>query len=453
VSPEVVAILMLVALIVGLIVLGIHLGFWLCLVALLAGFIGWGGTDWLHLIPIRIWQIMSNYVLVAIPLFVFMGYMLEMSGLGEDLFGGGEFLLGKFRGGMAIMVIIVTTMTAACTGIVATGVVMAGVLAIPPMLRRGYNKGLALGSVAAGGTLGILIPPSTDLVLYAALSGLSVGKLFLGAFAPGFVLSGLFISYIAIITTIRPKLAPKYGEVEEVELPGWPQAANPLATSAHPRLRALRGVIPVLILIMAVLGSIILGIATPTEAAACGAAGAMVIAAAYKKLNFRNLWDTCRSTVGTMGMFGGVMIGAMTFTAVFAGLGGRRMMFELLMGLNIPPIGVLLVILAMVVAAGMFLDDVAMLFLFLPIVLPIQAAMGWPEIWFALVFFVTMQTAWLTPPFGYALFFLRGLNLPGITFADIAKGCIPFIFLQLIGVGFCIAFPQIILFLPTLLIK
>lgn len=452
-SAEVVAILMIVVLIVGLVVLGIHLGFWLSLVALLAGFIGWGGTDWLHLIPARIWGIMSNYVLVAIPLFVFMGYMLERSGIGEDLFGSGEFLFGKFRGGMAIMVIIVTTVIAACTGIVATGVVMAGVLAIPPMLRRGYDKGLALGSVAAGGTLGILIPPSTDLVLYAALAGLSVGKLFLGAFAPGFLLSGLFIIYIAIITAIRPKIAPKYGEVEEVELPGWPRVASPLATSAHPRLRALRGIIPVSVLVITVLGSIIFGIATPTEAAAAGAAGAMVIAAAYKKLNFRNLQDTCRRTLGTMGMFAFVMIGAMTFTAVFAGLGGRRMVVDLLMGLDVAPIGLLLIILAMVVVAGMFLDDVAMLFLFLPIVLPIQAAMGWNEIWFALVFFVTMQTAWLTPPFGYALFFLRGLNLPGITFLDIAKGCIPFIFLQLIGVGFLIAFPQIILFLPNLLIK
>ena len=449
-SNELVLILMFVALIVGLVALGVHLGYWLALVAIIAGFIGWGNVSFLHLVPPKIWGIMYNYVLVAIPLFVFMGFMLERSGIGEDLFAGAEYLLGKLRGGMAIMVIIVTTLVAACTGIVATGVVMAGVLAIPPMLRRQYNKGLALGSVAAGGTLGILIPPSTDLVLYAALSGISVGKLFLAAFAPGFVLSGLFMIYIVILTNLRPKMAPRFGEVEEVELPGWPRAASSLAGSAHPKLRAARGIIPVVVLIGAVLGTIIAGLATPTEAAACGSFGAILITASYKRLSFSALRDTCHHTFATMGMFALVMIGAMTFTAVFSGLGGRKIMYDLLTGLDLAPTGVLLVILGMVIISGMFLDDVAMLFLFLPIVLPIQEAMGWDAVWFALVFFVTMQTAWLTPPFGYALFFLRGLNLPGVTFMDISKGCIPFIFLQLIGVGLCIVFPKIILFFPSL---
>jgi len=452
-SNELVIVLMFVTLVVGLIVLGVPLGYWLCLVALTAGFIGWGGTAFLHMIPTRIWGIMYNYILVAIPLFVFMGYMLERSGLGEDLFAGGEYLIGKIRGGMAIMVIMVTTVVAATTGIVATGVIMAGVLAVPPMLRRRYDKGLALGSVAAGGTLGILIPPSVMLVLYAALSGLSVGKLFLAAFPAGFILSGLFISYIAIITLIRPKMAPKYGEVEEVELPGWPRTTSPLEESAHPRLRALRGILPVTVLLAGVLGTIILGIATPTEAAACGSLGAILITAGYGRLNFKTLKETCNLTFGTMGMFALVMIGAMAFTAVLAGLGGRKIIFDLLMGLDISPMGVLLLILGMVIIAGMFLDDVAILLLFLPIVLPIQEAMGWHEVWFALVFCVTMQTAWLTPPFGYALFFMRGLNLPGVTYLDIVKGCIPFILLQLIGVGICVAFPIITTFLPDLLIK
>lgn len=452
-SNELVIGLMFVILVGGIIGLGVHLGYWLIVAALVGGFLGWGGTDWLYLVPPRIWGIMYNYILVAIPLFVFMGYILEKSGLGEDLFGGGEYLLGGLRGGMAVMVILVTTIVAATTGIVATGVIMAGVLALPPMLRRGYHKGLALGSIAAGGTLGILIPPSVMLIIYAGLSGLSVGKLFLAAFMPGLLLSSLYISYIVVITFMRPGMAPRYGEVAEIELPGWPRTSSPIATSAHPLLQSFRGVVPVLVLLGAVLGTIIFGIATATEAAACGALGALIIAAAYRRLNFKTLLDACRGTFSTMGMFAFVMIGAMTFTAVFAGLGGRQIMFNFLMGLDVPPLVVLLAIIGMVFVAGMFLDDVAILFLFLPIVIPIQAAIGWDAIWFALVFCVVMQTAWLTPPFGYALFFLKGLNMPGISFGDIAKGCVPFVVLQLVGVGLIIAFPQIILFLPNLVFK
>jgi len=373
--------------------------------------------------------------------------------MGEDLFAGGEYLFGKLRGGMALMVVVITTLVACCTGIVATGVIMAGVLGLPPMLRRQYDKGLALGSVAAGGTLGILIPPSTDLIIYAALSGVSVGKLYLGAFAPGLILSGLYLTYIAIITLTRPRMAPKYGEVEEIELPGWPRRPNPLATARHPRLRAFRATIPVLLLIAAVLGTIVFGVATPTEGAACGAAGAMVIAAAYRRLNLKNLWDACLHTLGTMGMFITVVIGAMAFSAIFAGLGGREFVFSLFMGLDVPPMVILLIVVGMVFIAGMFLSDFPILLIFLPIVLPIQAAIGWHEIWFALVFCVTMQTAWLTPPFGYAIFFLIGLKLPGVTTVDIVKGCVPFVCLQLVGVALCIIFPKIILFLPGLIVR
>lgn len=450
-SNELLIILMFVALLVGLIGLGAHLGFVLGTIAIIAGLIGWGGTAFFALFPIRIWAIMHNYVLVAVPLFVFMGYMLERSGFGEDLFGGVELFFGGFRGGMAIMVILITTVLAACTGIVATGVIMAGVLALPTMLRRGYSKALALGTVAAGGTLGILIPPSIMLVFYASQTGLSVGKLFLGAFGPGLTLSLLFMGYIAVITTIRPKLAPRLGEVPERTEYGVVE--HPIAASRHPRRRALVAFLPVALLLTAVLGSIIFGIATPTEAAAAGAFGAIIIAAIYRKLNFQTLMDACLRTFGTMGMFGGIVIGAMCFTAIFSGLGGREIMSSFILGLGIPPLGILLVILSIIFFLGMFIDWVAILLILIPTMCPIAEMMGWDPLWFGMVVCVTLQTAWLSPPFGYSLFFLRGLNIPGVTFSHIAWGCVPFILLQVIGVGICIAFPQLVLWLPNLLIK
>ena len=450
-SNEVVVPLMFVALVIGLIGTGAHLGFMLGIIAIIAGLIGWGDFGFFPLFPVRAWTIMNNYILVAVPLFVFMGYMLEKSGFGEDLFGGADVFFGKLRGGMAVMVVVVTTALAACTGIVATGVIMAGVLALPTMLRRGYDKGLALGTVAAGGTLGQLIPPSILLVFYASQTGLSIGKLFLGAFGPGFTLSALFITYIIVITAIRPKLAPRLGEVPERTEYGV--AESRIAGSRHPRLRALSAFLPIAFLIAAVLGSIVIGIATPTEAAAGGALGALIIAAVYRKLNFRNWREASLGTIGTMGMFGGILIGAMCFTAVFSGLEGRQILSGYILGLGLPPLGVLLVILGFVFLLGMFRDPVAILIVLIPTMVPIADMMGWNQLWFGMLVCVTLQTGWLSPPFGYALFFLRGLNLPGITFVHIAVGALPFIGLQVIGVGLVIAFPQIILWLPNLLIK
>jgi len=455
-SNEILIVLMFVTLLAGLVGLGLHLGFWLGAIAVVAGLIGWGGTDFLGIFPIRIWAIMHNYVLVAVPLFVFMGYMLERSGFAEDLFGGVEVMFGGFRGGMAIVTIAICTVLAATTGIVATGVIMAGVLALPSMLRRGYNKGLALGSIAAAGTLGILIPPSIMLVFYASQTGISIGKLFMAAFGPGLTLSALFIGYVIVITIIKPKWAPKRGEGPDIEIPGLPKPPDSITAiqqSRHPRIRAFRGLLPVAVLLVAVLGSIIMGLASPTEASACGAAGAILIAAAYRKLTFTAIKEASLHTVSTMGMFGAIVIGAMSFTAIFSGLGGRQIVYALLMGLDMSPMGVLLVMLGIVIILGMFIDWVAILLILLPTMVPIQVAMGWNELWFGMILCVTLQTAWLTPPFGYSLFFLRGLNMPGVTMMDITKGCIPFIFLQVIGVGICIAFPQLVLWLPNLLIR
>ncbi|MBA7617153.1 hypothetical protein ES703_24464 [subsurface metagenome] len=223
ISNELLILLMWIGLLVGLVFLGAHMGFVLGMVALGAGFIGWAGTGFLNLFPIRIWSVVTNYVLVAAPLFIFMGYMLERSGLGDDLFSGVEVLFGNFRGGMPITVILVTTMVAATTGIAAPGIIMSGVLALPPMIRRGYAKSIAIGVCAAGGTLGILIPPSIMLVFYAALSGLSLGKLFLGAFPAGFVLSALYIIYTALLCNLRPRWLLCAVRYHRLRFPGWRQ--------------------------------------------------------------------------------------------------------------------------------------------------------------------------------------------------------------------------------------
>lgn len=450
---EVLIVLMFVALLGGLIFLGAHLGFMLGLIAIVAGFIGWEGVAFLTIFPARIWGIMSNYVLVAVPLFVFMGYMLERSGFAEDLFAGVEIMFGRIRGGMAIVTIAICTILAATTGIVATGVILAGVLALPSMLRRGYNKGLALGSIAAAGTLGILIPPSVMLVFYASLAGISVGHLFLGAFGPGLLFSLLFVGYVLVITIIRPRWAPRFGEVPEVELPGIPKSESRILEHPHPRLKGFVALLPIAALLVAVLGTIILGIATPTEAAGCGAAGAIIIAAVYRKLNIAALRDACRRTVATMGMFGGIIIGAMSFTAIFAGLGGRQIVYNLVMGLEVPPIIILLTMLGVIVIMGMFIDYVAILLILVSTMQPIQSTMGWDPLWFGMLICITLQTAWLTPPFGYSLFYLRGLNMPGITFNDIVKGCVPFIFLQVSGVLLCVFIPEIITGLPDLVFR
>ncbi|MBA7617154.1 hypothetical protein ES703_24465 [subsurface metagenome] len=251
-------------------------------------------------------------------------------------------------------------------------------------------------------------------------------------------------------------MAPLRGEVPPVEIPGMAPVMDMdkvIAESKHLRLRMIRGVLPVIFLIGAVLGTIILGIATPTEAAACGALGAMIVAACYRRLNLKTLFDTMLRSMKTMGMVGGILVGALCFSSILLGLGGKKIVFDFMMGLDVPDMVLLWIMVGIVVLLGCFLDELAILLILLPVFIPIQQAMGWHDIWFALIFCVAMQTGWLTPPFGFALVFLRGIQIPGITFPVIVKGCVPFIGLQLIGVQILISFPIIITYLPDLLIK
>lgn len=442
-SPELlIAIAMFGALIFGIVVLGAHLGFVLAIVGVVFGLIFWGPGA-LSAITYRAFGIMTNYVIIAIPMFVFMGCILEKAGFAEDLYEGAEVVFGRLRGGLAVGTIVLSTGLAMCTGVVAASVGTAGVLALPAMLKRGYHKGLTLGTIAAGGTLGILIPPSIMIVMLASLAQISVGRLFLGAFLPGFLLAALYIAYILIIAAIRPQMAPRRVETAEERA----------KAGRHRLLRGIRGILPMGVIIFAVLGTIIFGIATPTEASGTGALVAILVAATYRRANWKNIRGAALHTVELMGMMGAVIIGAKAFSTVFVALGGAKMLSDLLVGIDASPMTVLVLIMLVIFILGMFIDWLAILLITLPVFLPIANTMGWDPIWFAMLLVVCLQTGWLTPPFGYALFFLVGIArrlAPEVTYSDIVLGCAPFVPLQLLGLGLVIAFPQIILFLPSL---
>lgn len=435
-SPEVLVALMIGSLIVG-ILSGAHLAAVLGTVGVVFGVFGWG---W-HILPvfaIRVYDVMTNYLLVAVPLFVFMGFIISRSGLAEDLFAGTEILSRKLKGGLVVATILFGAIFAMCTGVVAASVITAGVLCLPSMMSRNYPMGISLGAVGAGGTLGILIPPSVMLIFYASETGLSTGRLFAAAYVPGILLASIFILYIVIRFTFfedQPEGTNHSPEVETGEGEGW---------------RALRAALPLFVLIFSVVGTIIFGIATPTEASAAGAFGALAVAAAYRRLTWAMLKASALETIETVGMIGFLIVGVLAFTSAFLGLGAKSVVGGLILGISGEPMIILLTMLAILFVLGMLLDWIPILYITMPVFIPIVEQMGWDPLWFALLVVVCLQTSWLTPPFGFALFFLRGIAPPGVTYLDIVKGCFPFMLCQLLGLALLILFPQIILFLPDL---
>ncbi|MDE0306795.1 MAG: TRAP transporter large permease subunit [Albidovulum sp.] len=468
-DSEVLVALMLVALIAG-ILSGAHLAAVLGTVGIVFGVIGWG---W-HILPIfatRVYDVMTNYLLVAVPLFVFMGFIISRSGLAEDLFAGTEMISRRLKGGLVVATILFGTIFAMCTGVVAASVITAGVLCLPSMLSRNYPKGVALGAVGAGGTLGILIPPSVMLIFYASETGLSTGRLFAAAYLPGILLASLFVLYVVLRFTffdrepsaspgndIRSIVAGQSGESGKTgaastgldDRAGAGAAAVPAESDQSDTWRALRAALPLFGLIFAVVGTIIFGIATPTEASAAGAFGALVIAAAYRRLTWPMLKASALETIETVGMIGFLIVGVLAFTSAFLGIDAKPVVSDIILGISGQPIVILLTMLAILFVLGMLLDWIPILYITLPVFIPIVDQMGWDPLWFALLVVVCLQTSWLTPPFGFALFFLRGIAPPEVTYFDIVKGCFPFMLCQLVGLGILILFPQIILFLPGL---
>ncbi len=476
-SSELLVALMLLSL-VGGILSGAHLAAVLGTVGVVFGVIGWG---W-HILPVfatRVYDVMTNYLLVAVPLFVFMGFIISRSGLAEDLFAGTEMISRRLKGGLVVATILFGSIFAMCTGIVAASVITAGVLCLPSMLNRNYPKRVALGAVGAGGTLGILIPPSVMLIFYASETGLSTGRLFAAAYLPGILLASLFVLYVVVRFTFfeeEPVASPgkaippivlgssggsgmtataakSMNEGADGDETGANTPAVSFEADRSDALRALRSALPLFGLIFAVVGTIIFGIATPTEASAAGAFGALVIAAAYRRLTWPMLKASALETIETVGMIGFLIVGVLAFTSAFLGIGAKPVVSDIILGISGEPIVILLAMLLILFVLGMLLDWVPILYITLPVFMPIVDQMGWDPLWFALLVVVCLQTSWLTPPFGFALFFLRGIAPPGVTYSDIVKGCFPFMLCQLVGLGILILFPKIILFLPDLLMS
>jgi tripartite ATP-independent transporter DctM subunit len=392
----------------------------------------------LSAMPQRIFGIMANYTLLAIPYFIFLGSMLEKTGIAEKLLETMGILLGKVKGGLALAVVLVGALLAATTGVVAASVVAMGLISLPIMLRYGYNKQLATGVIVASGTLGQIIPPSVVLVVLADQLGISVGDLFIGSIIPGLLMAGAFAAHVLIVSAIKPEFAP-------------PLPADILNISKSALTKqVIQVMIPPLLLILLVLGSIFFGIATPTEAGAVGCLGAMVLAWFNKRLSWGALRSVCDATlkITTMVMF--ILLGSTAFSLVFRGLDGDKFMFDLLANLPGGKVGFLIINMLVIFLLGFFIDFFEIAFIVIPIFAPVAEALGLDLIWYGVIIGANLQTSFLTPPFGFALFYLRGVAPPEVTTEDIYRGAIPFILLQLLVLVLVIIFPQLVSFLPSL---
>ncbi|WP_455206166.1 TRAP transporter large permease [Kaarinaea lacus] len=435
---EIWAIVMLFVAVVLLIV-GYPVAFTLGAVALLFGGI-FLGLDFFNLLPLRIWGVMTNFTLLAVPLFVFMGVVLEKSGLAEELLETMGQLFGKLNGGMGVSIVVVGALLAATTGVVGATVVTMAVIALPVMLKHGYKAELASGTIAASGTLGQIIPPSIILVLLGDVVGVPVGRLFMGAVVPGIVLIVLFIIYVLIIAHLRPDNAPA------IIVP-----ANNSGSHSDLGKRVLKSLIPPLLLVLAVLGSIFFGVASPTESAAVGALGAMLLAAAHKKLNRDNLILAMQSTTKMTSMVFLILIGATAFGLVFRGMGGDDLVKDIMTGLPGGQWGFLLTSMLLIFLLGFFLDFIEICFIVVPILAPIAAFFQIDLMWFAVLIAINLQTSFLTPPFGFSLFYLKAAAPPGINMQQIYRGIIPFVIIQIVALIIILMFPSITLWLPDLM--
>ena len=431
--------LIMFAALVAVLMMGYPVAFSLGAIALGFGSV-FLGLDFFALLPLRIWGVMTNFTLLAVPLFIFMGIVLEKSGLAEDLLETMGLLFGRLPGGLALSIIIVGGLLAATTGVVGATVVTMGIVALPTMLKNNYSPQLATGSIAAAGTLGQLIPPSVILILLADVMGVPIGRLFIAAVVPGILLILSYLSYIILIALLKPEVAPVLPEALQL----WDRAFL---------LRVMKSVFPALILILAVLGSIFFGIASPTESAALGALCALLLAWSHNRLTLKNLLDAMRHTTRLTSMVFLILIGATAFGLVFRGMQGDLLIHDIFTHLPGEKWGFLMLSLLLIFILGFFLDFLEICFIVVPILTPIAVHFQIDLLWFAMLIAVNLQTSFLTPPFGFSLFYLKAVAPADMKISVIYQGIIPFVILQVICLILLVLFPQMILWLPDLMDK
>jgi tripartite ATP-independent transporter DctM subunit len=437
-SPELLTFLMFSAFFL-LLALGVPLAWTTGSLGLVFAMFLWG-SDSLSLVVLRIWDVMGSFSMIAIPLFVFMGNMLQKSGIANDLFKAFHIWIGGIRGGLAAATIVLCTILAAMIGTVGADVTITGLIALPFMLQRGYDRHMALGSIVAGGALGVLIPPSIMFIVYGVTVGESIGKLFMGGIGPGLLFGGLYIGYILVKCYLNPNAGPA-APIEEREMP------------LRKKMGLFKSLILPILLILGVMGSIFAGVATPGEAAGVGAFGAIVCAAARRRLNWPNLKVSLFDTMKTVGLILWIVFGAMTFIATYTLAGGVEFVKSTLVALPLNPWLILIIIQVILLFLGMVLDIIGITVLLAPIFVPVIKTLGFDPLWFGVLFNLNLQIAYLSPPFGYSMFYLKAVAPPDVTMGDLYRSVVPYMALQVVGMALCMMFPQIVLWLPTLMIK
>ena len=428
--------LLIVLSIAILLVMGLPLAFVTGSVAVTVGLLMFGPVV-LGLIGSRIYSFMSEYVLVAVPMFILMASLMERTGVARDLFKAMHVWAGGLKGGLAVQTLFAAMIMAAMTGIIGGEIVLLGMIALPQMLRLGYQKNIAVGTICAGGSLGTMIPPSIVLIIYGLTANVPIGDLFVATIIPGFLLAGLYLAYILIRCAIDPTLGPP-APLEERQI------------SLAQKLALVKNLVLPLMVAVCVLGSIYTGIASVSEAAGMGVVGTIIAAFVRKELTWKIMRDSLLQTMNTCGMLLWLTFGATALIGVYNLMGGTQFVKSVVTGLELAPIGVILIMMGILVVMGLFMDWVGILLLTVPIFVPVITALGYDPVWFGVLFCMNMQVSYLSPPFGPAAFYLKGVAPPEISLQDIFAGLWPFIILQLIGLLMVLCVPGIALWLPRL---
>ncbi|MBL7252231.1 TRAP transporter large permease [Alloalcanivorax marinus] len=416
-------------------VLGLPLTFVLGGVSVIFLYFTWG-PDAFYMVASQIWSTMGNFTLVAIPLFVFMAMVLERTGVAKDLYRMMYLWWGGLRGGLAIGTLAICAIFAAMCGISGAAVVAMGTIALPSMLERGYDKRMVLGCINTGGGWGILIPPSILMILYSLITGVSVGQMFAAGVLPGILLMVLTCAYIIIRCYFQPDLAPALPKEERAS---WGE-----------KMTALRAVILPILIVFMVLGSIILGVTTPTEAAAMGVLGALISALVYRRMSWELMRDAALRTFKLTGMIMWILFAAHAFSAAYQSMGAQEMIQGLITGIPGGPWAIIITMMLIVFLLAMVLDPVGIMLITLPVFLPVVKALGFDPVWFGILFVINMEIGYMTPPFGFNLFYLKGVVPPSITMKDIYVSVIPFVLVEIVGIALIMMFPEIATYLPDL---